>query len=89
MNGLCCIMRDNTNLKNVIEEQTRTIGELINEKNNIKLQFENLIDWVGSNMILNHSNIDNPVEQAEQAELTSNIVDSSNVEILTSNIIIE
>ncbi len=77
MNGLCCIMRDNTNLKNVIEEQTRTIGELINEKNNIKLQYENLIDWVGSN-IDNHSNI--------VVDNSSNIIDNSS-NIITSNIV--
>lgn len=43
MENICCIAQDNINLKHIIEQQTRTIGELIQEKNELKQQYENFI----------------------------------------------
>ena len=69
-------MKDNTNLKNVIEQQTQTIGELIQEKNSIKLQYENLIDWVGSNVFVDNSS--NIIDNSSNI-ITSIIIDTSNI----------
>lgn len=60
---LCCLVQDNIILKNVIEQQTRTIGELIQEKNEIKEQYEYFIYMTS----MNTSNIDN----------TSHIIENS------------
>ena len=61
---LCCISQDNKMLKNIIEQQSNEIGKLIREKNEIKEQYEILINYVSENSSNHH---------------TSNIIDTSNI----------
>lgn len=60
MENICCMFQDNICLKNIIEHQTQTIGQLIQEKNEIKKQYENFIlSMMNTSNIDNSSNIDN------------------------------
>lgn len=47
---LCCVSNTNKELKNVIEQQSQTISLLLEEKEAIKLQYENLLSYVYSNI---------------------------------------
>ena len=47
---VCCISKENTDLKLVINEQSNTIGLLLQEKEAIKIQYDNLLNYVSSNM---------------------------------------
>lgn len=75
MENACCLLKDNQFLKNIIQDQTFTIGRLIQEKNDIKKQYENFILSVTN-------------ETTHILDNTSNIIDTSNIIIENSSNVI-
>ena len=74
---LCCISKENCNLKSIIEQQSSTIGVLLQQKRDLQEQYENLLMSIDMNsIILISSNID--VEEVNSNikvdETTSNIL---------------
>ena len=73
----CCISRENCNLKSIIEQQSSTIGVLLQEKRDLQEQYEKLLMSIDINsIILISSNIemeevDSNIEMNEE---TSNIL---------------
>ena len=85
---LCCISRDNVILKNTIEQQSNTIGVLLQQKRDLQEQYENLLMSIDMLSINLTSNVVDVVDNS--SNIIQNVVEnSSNVVENTSNVVVE